>query len=111
MGGGVGLKSVGTLLALQKHFKHDPNDYPPPFQSLFSSIHWRVEEALYTFAVVIHVYIVGSEEGALADCKGCGEGGGGASNPSQRDPFINLGHGWPGCLQQASHWSCGCYKI
>lgn len=75
-GGGSGLNSLGAaLLALQKHLKHDPNDYTAlPLQSPFSRIHWGVESCVY-FAVVIHVHTAELEEGALADCKGCGGGG------------------------------------
>lgn len=101
---------MNTLLTLQRHIKHDPNDYtcqPPPLPLPFK-VHFPAStgewKALYTFAVVINVYIEGFEEGALKE-------GGGSSNPSQKDPFISLGHGWLGCLHQTSHWSCGCYKI
>lgn len=70
-GGGLGLNSLGALLALQKHLKHDPNDYTAlPLHSPFSRIHSGMESCVY-FAVVIHVYTVGSKEGALADCKSC----------------------------------------
>lgn len=74
-GGGSRLNSLGALLALQKHLKHDPNDYNAlPLQSPFSRIHSGVESCVY-FAVVIHVYTAGHEERALAGCKSCGGGG------------------------------------
>lgn len=75
-GGGSGLNSRGALLALQKHLKHDPNDYTAlPLQSPFSRIHWGMERSVY-FAVVIHVHTAALEEGgAPADCKDCGGGG------------------------------------
>lgn len=48
----------------------------------------------------------------LADRTAAAERGrGGASNPSRRDLFVELGHNWPARSQLVSQCSCGCYEI
>lgn len=104
-GGGSGLNSLGALLALQKHLKHDPNDYSTlPLSSPFSTIHSAVYTLLWSYMYTQQ----GSRRVRWLPAKAAVEG---ANNPCQRDPFIKLGHGWLGCLHLASHWSCGCCKI
>lgn len=50
-GGGLGLKTLDALLALQKHLKHDPNDYTAlPLHSPFSRIHSGMESCVYLWS-------------------------------------------------------------